>query len=61
VSGADRWPFHAVPVRDAWHFHRPRPSLLTLVDCVFAGWNQIADIAWPGRGFRLRIEAGAGY
>jgi aldose 1-epimerase len=61
MSGADRLPSHAVPVPHAWRFDQPRGLPATLVDNVFAGWDGVAEIAWPDRGVSLRIEADAGY
>lgn len=61
LSGADRLPAHAVPIPEAWRFDQPRGLPSTLVDNVFSGWDGAADIAWPDRGVRLRIEADASY
>ena len=61
LSGADRMPATAVPIPATWRFDQPRALPATLVDNVFAGWDGVAEIAWPDRGIALRIEADAAY
>ena len=61
LSGADKLPATAVPIPAAWRFDEARALPGTLIDNAFAGWDGIADIAWPDRGISLRIEADAEY
>ncbi|WP_426193449.1 aldose 1-epimerase [Massilia sp. DWR3-1-1] len=61
LGGADKLPASAVPVPPAWCFEHHSPLPASAIDNVFAGWDGGADIAWPERGLRLRIEADAAY
>jgi aldose 1-epimerase len=59
LNGANRLPSHAVPVPEDWRFEPACRLPATLIDHAFAGWDGVADIAWPERGLRLRIESDA--
>lgn len=61
LSGDDKLPAAAVPIPPAWRFGEKRALPPTLVDNVFAGWDGVADIAWPDSGISLKIEADAAY
>ena len=61
LSGADKLPAAAVPIPPGWRFDEPGALPAIGVDNVFAGWDGVADIAWPDRGIKLRIEADVAY
>ncbi len=61
LSGADKLPATAAPIPSAWRFDQARALPATAIDNVFEGWDGVADIAWPDRGLKLRIESDAAY
>lgn len=64
LSGADKLPADCVaPPPSAWDFSEEVPRRLPHegVDNVFTGWDGRAQIDWPARKLRLRIQADMGY
>lgn len=63
LSGADKLPSQRVAPPAAWDFSSaaPRPLPREGVDNAFTGWDGRAQIDWPARKLRLRIEADMGY
>lgn len=63
LSGADKLPIERVAPPAGWDFGgaAPRPLPRDGVDHAFTGWDGQAQIDWPARKLRLRIEADMGY
>lgn len=63
LSGADKLPAERVALPPAWDFNgaAPQPLPRDGVDNAFTGWNGRAQIDWPARKLRLRIEADMAY
>lgn len=63
LSGANKLPREHVAPPAAWDFsgYEPRPLPRDGVDNAFTGWDGRAEIDWPARKLRLRIEADMGY
>jgi aldose 1-epimerase len=63
LSGADNLPAVRTALPPAWDFggNLPRPLPRDGVDNAFTGWDGSAQIDWPARGLRLRINADMGY
>ncbi len=47
----------AEPIPPALDFSRPRPLGTTPLDHVFAGWNGVLRLEWPGSGWSLELQA----
>lgn len=63
LSGADKLPAERVSPPPGWDFSGAAPQHLPRagVDNAFTGWDGRAQIDWPARKLRLRIEADMGY
>jgi len=63
LSGADKLPAMRTGLPPAWDFggNLPWPLPRDGVDNAFTGWDGSAQIDWPSRGLRLRINADMGY
>lgn len=46
---------HSAPTLD---FEAPKPLSPELIDHVYSGWDGLARIGWPARGFALQMRAG---
>ncbi len=58
-NGADMIPTENTPVPPEWDFSQARSPGSTATDNCFAGWQGMAEIAWPEHGLRLVMTAGA--
>lgn len=47
----------AQPLSPRHDFATPRSAYAAKIDCVFAGWDGQAELAWPGSGVTLRLQA----
>lgn len=63
LSGADKLPAGRAPLPTEWNFSGAAPQALPPegVDNAFTGWDGVAQIDWPARKLRLRIEADMSY
>lgn len=56
-NAADQLPSAAIAPPAEWDFSAPRALKEPALDNCFAGWPGVAEIAWPGAGRTLKIDA----